>query len=175
MDPKKNFKRSEQEATNRLHRKTSNAYNIHNIFLMLSGEYQLLVCYHWSDPPRKGFLCHFIKTTCFFLLHFFGAPKSILYFTSTVSGCDGGNRTRNIAVHKDDLLPFILRSLDFLGCSGRKVAAVRIKVVLPSIRGLIVLIFPDHNLPYVSPVPLLLVRYVTIILSKKSSWPRCRD
>jgi hypothetical protein len=31
---------------------------------------------------------------------FFGAPKSILlFFDSTVSGCDSGNRTRNIAVY----------------------------------------------------------------------------
>jgi hypothetical protein len=29
-------------------------------------------------------------------LIFFGAPKNIFYFNFTVSGCDGGHRTRNI-------------------------------------------------------------------------------
>jgi hypothetical protein len=33
-----------------------------------------------------------------FLLLFFCAPKSIYCFNSTISGCDGGNRTRNVAV-----------------------------------------------------------------------------
>ncbi len=32
-------------------------------------------------------------------VEFFCAPKSILYFIYTLSGCDGGNRTRIIAVH----------------------------------------------------------------------------
>jgi hypothetical protein len=34
-----------------------------------------------------------------FFLCFFCSSKSILYFLCTVSGCDGGNRTRNIAVY----------------------------------------------------------------------------
>jgi hypothetical protein len=35
----------------------------------------------------------------FFLNFFFGAPKNIYCFNNTIYGCDGGNRTRNIAVN----------------------------------------------------------------------------
>ncbi len=34
-----------------------------------------------------------------FFFFFFGAPRSISYFIYTLSGCDGENRTRNIAVY----------------------------------------------------------------------------
>ncbi len=37
---------------------------------------------------------------CYLYIHtFFGAPRSIFYFSCTLSRSDGGNRTRNIAVH----------------------------------------------------------------------------
>ncbi len=41
----------------------------------------------------------------FFFFFFVGAPKSIFYFIATVSGCDCGNRTRNIAVNTWRLKP----------------------------------------------------------------------
>ncbi len=41
----------------------------------------------------------------FYLQIMFGAPMSISYFIATVSGCDGGNRTRNTAVNTWRLKP----------------------------------------------------------------------
>ncbi len=35
----------------------------------------------------------------FFFLCFFVLQRAFLYFLCTVSGCDGGNRTHNIAVY----------------------------------------------------------------------------
>ncbi len=39
-------------------------------------------------------LCTLYNTPMFFVLH-----RAFFYFLCTVSGCDGGNRTRNIAVY----------------------------------------------------------------------------
>jgi hypothetical protein len=58
---------------------------------------------------RCNNICAFIWTLgynyFFFYFFFFGSPKSISYFIAIVSGCDGGNRTRNIAVNTWRLKP----------------------------------------------------------------------
>jgi hypothetical protein len=50
-------------------------------------------------------VCH----TCFFFVFFsfvfFVLQRAFLYFLCTVSGCDGGNRTRNIVVYTWRLSP----------------------------------------------------------------------
>ncbi len=40
-----------------------------------------------------------VQTYSFFFLCFFVLHRAFLYFLCTVSGCDEGNRTRNIAVY----------------------------------------------------------------------------
>ncbi len=55
----------------------------------------------YADFRSKGI---FKKKIILFLI-FFGTPKSISYFCSIVSECDGGNRTRNLGVNTWRLKP----------------------------------------------------------------------
>ncbi len=52
------------------------------------------VIHHWPREDVKS-----PKTPFFFLCFFFMLQRAFFYFLCTVSGCDGGNRTRNIAVY----------------------------------------------------------------------------
>jgi hypothetical protein len=61
-----------------------------------------MLCIAYSLPHKTA--TH-LKAYVFFVVVFFGAPKSISYFIATVSECDGGNRTRNIAVFTWRLKP----------------------------------------------------------------------
>jgi hypothetical protein len=72
------------------------------VFLFRADYDEMLIYFRVVDPDPTGYIiiCNLGSgSIILFFFFFFVLVRAFFYFLCTVSGCDGGNRTRNIAVY----------------------------------------------------------------------------